>query len=47
MMVYMRQLLDQAKNKNIRISKDEFLIMGRDIKYIAGLKTGLQILIIT
>ena len=38
MMVYMRQLLDQAKNKNIRISKDEFLIMGRDIKYYSGVE---------
>jgi len=38
MMVYMRQLLDHAKNKNIRISKDEFLKMGRDIKYYSGVE---------
>ena len=38
MMVYMRQLLDHAKNKNIRISKDEFMKMGRDIKYYSGVE---------
>ena len=38
MMVYMRQLLDHAKNKNIKISKDEFLKMGRDIKYYSGVE---------
>ena len=38
MMVYMRQLLDHAKNKNIRVSKDEFLKMGRDIKYYSGVE---------
>ena len=33
MMIYMRQLLDHAKSKNIRISKDEFFKMGKDIQY--------------
>ena len=36
MMIYMRQLLDHAKNKNIRISKDEFFKMGKDIQYYNG-----------
>ena len=36
MMIYMRQLLDHAKSKNIRISKDEFFKMGKDIQYYNG-----------
>ena len=36
MMIYMRQLLDHAKNKNIKISKDEFYKMGKDIQYYKG-----------
>ena len=38
MMVYMRRLLEHAKNKNIRISKDEFFKMGQDIKYYSGVE---------
>ena len=36
MMVFMRHLLDQAKEKNIKISKNEFFKMGKDIKYYQG-----------
>ena len=36
MMIYMRQLLDHAKEKNIKISKYEFFKMGKDIKYYNG-----------
>ena len=36
MMVYMRQLLDHAKKRNIKISKNEFFKMGKDIKYYSG-----------
>ena len=36
MMIYMRHLLDHAKNKNIKISKKEFSKMGKDIQYYDG-----------
>ena len=36
MMIYMRQLLDHAKDKNIKISKHEFFKMGKDIQYYNG-----------
>lgn len=36
MMIYMRHLLDHAKNKNIKISKREFSKMGKDIQYYDG-----------
>ena len=36
MMIFMRHLLDQAKDKNIKISKNEFYKMGKDIKYYQG-----------
>ena len=36
MMIYMRQLLEHAKEKNIKISKHEFYKMGKDIKYYQG-----------
>jgi len=36
MMIYMRQLLEHAKDKNIKISKHEFYKMGKDIKYYQG-----------
>ncbi len=36
MMIYMRQLLDHAKEKNIKISKYEFFKMGKDIQYYNG-----------
>lgn len=36
MMIYMRQLLDHARDKNIKISKDEFFKMGKDIQYYSG-----------
>ena len=36
MMIYMRQLLDHAKERNIKISKNEFYKMGKDIKYYHG-----------
>tara|TARA_B100001564_G_C20528437_1_gene618548 strand:- start:152 stop:991 length:840 start_codon:yes stop_codon:yes gene_type:complete len=36
MMIYMRQLLDHAKEKNIKISKYEFFKMGKDVKYYNG-----------
>ena len=38
MMVYMRQLLDSAVEKDIKISKNEFYKMGKDIKYYHGVK---------
>ena len=38
MMVFMRQLLDKAKEKDMKISKDEFYKMGKDIKYYQGVK---------
>tara|TARA_Y100000741_G_scaffold363321_1_gene351308 strand:+ start:532 stop:1371 length:840 start_codon:yes stop_codon:yes gene_type:complete len=36
MMIYMRQLLDHAKKRNIKISKNEFFKMGKDIQYYHG-----------
>ena len=36
MMVFMRHLLDKAKEKNIKISKNEFFKMGKDIRYYQG-----------
>ena len=42
MMVYMRQLLEQANKKNIKISKNEFYKMGKDIKYYKGVKEWFQ-----
>ena len=36
MMIYMRQLLDYAKKRDIKISKNEFFKMGKDIKYYPG-----------
>lgn len=38
MMIYMRQLLEHAKAKDIKISKYEFYKMGKDIKYYQGVK---------
>ena len=39
MMVYMRHLLDCATEKNLSISKSEFLKMSRDIEYYDGVTT--------
>ena len=36
MMIYMRQILDHARNRNVKISKNEFLRMGKEIKYYNG-----------
>ena len=36
MMIYMRQLLDYAKKRDIKISKNEFFKMGKDIQYYPG-----------
>ena len=36
MMVYMRHLLDEAKKRNIKISKNIFHKMGKDIVYYNG-----------
>ena len=36
MMIYMRQLLDHAKKRDIKISKNEFFKMGKDIQYYPG-----------
>ena len=39
MMVYMRHLLDCAKEKKLSISKSEFLKMSKDIEYYDGVTT--------
>ena len=39
MMVYMRHLLDCATEKNLSISKSEFLKMSKDIEYYDGVTT--------
>ena len=38
MMVYMRHLLDEANERNIKISKNTFQKMGKDIIYYNGVE---------
>ncbi|MBH44691.1 MAG: haloacid dehalogenase-like hydrolase [Gammaproteobacteria bacterium] len=39
MMIYMRRLLDEAEKKGIKISKNEFHKMGKNIIYYKGVNT--------